>query len=48
MRGQPGHNTRPHAGLPLCFLGMNVWMTSQLNVAMIIATLVIIVLSLSV
>ena len=35
MRGQPEHNTRPHVRLPPSFLGMNAWMTSQLNVALI-------------
>ena len=32
MRGQPGHNTRPHARLAPSFLGKDAWMTSQLNV----------------
>ena len=31
MHGQPGHDTRPHVRLPPCFLGMNPWVTSQLN-----------------
>ena len=31
MRGHPGHNERPHARLPPSFLGMEAWMTSQLN-----------------
>ena len=35
MRGQPGHSTRPHARLPPSFLGMDAWMTSQLDVALI-------------
>ena len=35
MRGQPRYNTRLHTRLPPSFLGMDVWMTSQLNVAMI-------------
>ena len=35
MRGQPGHNKRPHARLLPSFLGMEAWMTSQLNVALI-------------
>ena len=35
MRGQLGHNTRPHAQLPPSFLGMDAWMTSQLNLALI-------------
>ena len=35
MRGQPGHNSRPHIQLLLCYLGMDAWMTSQLNVALI-------------
>ena len=34
MREQSGHDTRPHAWLPHSFLGMDAWMTSQLNVAM--------------
>ena len=29
------HNKRPHARLPPSFLGMDAWMTSQLNVALI-------------
>ena len=35
MSGQPRHNTRPRARLPPSFLGMDAWMTSQLNVALI-------------
>ena len=35
MLGQPGHNTRPHAWSPPSFLGMNAWMTSKLNAALI-------------
>ena len=35
MRMQPRNNTQPHARLPPSFLGMNVWMTSQLSVALI-------------
>ena len=35
MRVQPVHNTRPHAWSPPCFLGMDAWMTSKLNVALI-------------
>ena len=35
MRGKPGQNTRPHARLPPSFLGMDAWMTSQLNVVLI-------------
>ena len=35
MPGQPGHNKRPHARLPPSFLGLDAWMTSQLNVALI-------------
>ena len=35
MRGQPGHNTRPHTRLPPSFLGMDAWTTSQPNVALI-------------
>ena len=34
MRGQPVHTTRPHARLPTSSLGMDAWMTSQLNVAL--------------
>ena len=34
MRGQSGHNTRPDTRLPPIFLGMDAWMTSQLNVAL--------------
>ena len=32
MRGQPGRDIRPHARLSPCFLAMDAWMTSQLNV----------------
>ena len=32
MRGQSGHNTRPDDRLPPIFLGVDAWMTSQLNV----------------
>ena len=35
MRGQPGNNARPHVRSPPSFLGMDAWMTSQLNVALI-------------
>ena len=35
MRGQPEHNIRLHARLPIIFLCMDAWMTSQLNVALI-------------
>ena len=35
MCWQPGHNTRPHAQLSARFLGMDAWMTSQLNVVLI-------------
>ena len=35
MCGQPGHNARPHAWSPTSFLGMDAWMTSKLNVALI-------------
>ena len=35
MRGQPEHDTRPHASLSHSFLDMDAWMTSQLNVALI-------------
>ena len=34
MRGQSGHNTRLDTRLPPSFLGMDAWMTSQLNVAL--------------
>ena len=34
MRGQSGLNTRPDTRLPPIFLGINAWMTSQLNVAL--------------
>ena len=30
-----GHNTQPPARLPLNFLGLDTWMTSKLNVALI-------------
>ena len=33
--GQPRHDTRPHTRWPHSFLGINGWMTSQLNVALI-------------
>ena len=35
MRGQPGRYTRPHTRLPPSFQGMDAWMTSQLNEALI-------------
>ena len=35
MRGQPGHNTGPHAKLPPSSLSMYAWTTSQLNVPLI-------------
>ena len=35
MRWQPVHNTRLHARLPLDFLVMEAWMTSQLNVSFV-------------
>ena len=35
MREQPGHDTRPHARLPSSFLGIDAWMNSQLNAALI-------------
>ena len=35
MRGHPEQNTRPHARLPPSLLGMDAWMTSQLNVVLI-------------
>ena len=31
----PGQNIRPHAWLPLSFLGMDAWLTSQLKVVLI-------------
>ena len=34
MRGQTGHNTRLHARFTPRFVGMNAWITSQLNVAL--------------
>ena len=34
MPGQPGHNTQLHSQLPPSFLGMDAFMTSQLNVAL--------------
>ena len=34
MRGQSGHNTRPDTWLPPIFLGLNAWMTSQLNITL--------------
>ena len=30
-----GHNKRPHDRMPTSFLGMDAWMTSQLDVAFI-------------
>ena len=35
MRGAAGHNTQPDTQLPPSFLGMDAWMTSQLNLALI-------------
>ena len=35
MRGQTGHNTRPHTRLSPSFLGMDALMTSQLNESLI-------------
>ena len=35
MRGQPGHNSRPHARLQPSFLGTDARMISQLNVVLI-------------
>ena len=35
MRGQPGHNIRPHPRLPHSFLGLDARMTLQLRVALI-------------
>ena len=35
MRGQPGHNTRPHIRLQSSLLDIDAWMTSQLNVGLI-------------
>ena len=32
MPGQPGHNTHTDARLPPNFIGMDAWITSQLNV----------------
>ena len=32
MHGQHGHNTPPHTRLPTSSLGMDAWITSQLNV----------------
>ena len=34
MRGQSGHNTRLDTRFPPIFLGMDAWVTSQLNVAL--------------
>ena len=36
MHGQSGHNTRPQAKLPPSFLGMDAWMTLQVNVATLV------------
>ena len=33
MRGQLGQNTQPDTRLPPSFLGMDAWMTSQMDVA---------------
>ena len=35
MPGYLGRNTRLHARLPSSFLGMDAWMTSKLNVALV-------------
>ena len=35
MSGQPGQNTRPYTWLPPSSLGMDAWMTSQLNIDLI-------------
>ena len=35
MCWQPRHNTRQHALLPPRFLGIDAWLTSQMNVALI-------------
>ena len=35
MRGQLGHSTRPHTRLLFSFLGMDAWMTLQLNTSSI-------------
>ena len=34
MRGQPGHNTQPHAPLQPSFRGIDAWITSKLNDAL--------------
>ena len=35
MRGQPGHNTQPHARLQPSFQGIDAWITSKLNEALV-------------
>ena len=35
MRGQPGHNTQPHAQLQPSFQGIDAWITSKLNEALV-------------
>ena len=35
MRGQPGHNTQPHARLQPSFQGIDAWITSELNEALV-------------
>ena len=35
MHCQCGHNARPHARLPHKLMGMDAWMTSKLNVALV-------------
>ena len=35
MRGQPGHNTQPHARAQPSFQGIDAWITSELNEALV-------------
>ena len=35
MRGQPGHDTQPHARLQPSFQGIDAWITSELNEALV-------------
>ena len=35
MRGQPGHNAQPHARLKPSFQGIDAWITSELNEALV-------------
>ena len=35
MRGQPEHNAQPHARLQLSFQGIDAWITSELNEALV-------------